>query len=459
MEDIHLDALGGNLDDLAIIVDEAFAKDADELSYETNVNRRPHFPNLAGDEEFALVKRAKDGDFVAREKLFKSYQKLVRSIAQQLCHSPQDLEDLVSIGNIGLSRALERFDPDKGFRFGTYARSSIRGEILKHALRSWSLVNDTTTAEKKLFFVLRKIRNRLGVLHDNDLHPDQVKWIAAQVGVTDEDVVCMNRRLMGDSSLNASISNDTKREEWQDFLIDGSMDQETTLADTENRDIRREILTSALNSLNPRERRVFEARRLVEEPLTLKELSEEMGISGERVRQIEARAFEKVQKAVKAQEPSAMPMAAVCKESDDAVTQPRDPQPKPDPVSSLHIRPRYVGKNRFDNPRIKERNNRSAYYRDFKDEAERRSWSQSIWKQPKHKSAEDFFKEASKEQTDNRKKKPFKDRWGKPLAATIRSRDSGAPRNERGWKEIGSTGVYKRRLPAVRHDLVFAEAA
>jgi RNA polymerase sigma-32 factor len=207
--------------------------------------------------------------------------------------------EVVSEGNVGLMQAVKRFDPDKGFRLATYAMWWIRAAIQEYILRSWSLVKmGTTAAQKKLFFNLRKIKGQLKALEEGDLRPDQVKQIATRLGVTEEDVVSMNRRLSGDTSLNAPVRNDSESGEWQDWLVDETMDQETALAESEEKDRRHHMLTNAMKGLNERERRVFEARRLAEDPLTLEELSSEFGVSRERIRQIEVRAFEKVQKAV-----------------------------------------------------------------------------------------------------------------------------------------------------------------
>jgi RNA polymerase sigma-32 factor len=207
--------------------------------------------------------------------------------------------EVISEGNVGLMQAVKRFDPDKGFRLATYAMWWIRAAIQEYILRSWSLVKmGTTAAQKKLFFNLRKIKGQLKALEEGDLRPDQVKQIATRLGVTEEDVVSMNRRLAGDSSLNAPVRNDAESGEWQDWLVDETMDQESALAESEERNQRHTMLMEALKGLNERERRVFEARRLADEPLTLEELSAEFGVSRERIRQIEVRAFEKVQKAV-----------------------------------------------------------------------------------------------------------------------------------------------------------------
>jgi RNA polymerase sigma-32 factor len=258
------------------------------------------FPMLEPQEEYMLAKSWREhGDRDAAHRLVTSHLRLVARIAMGYRGYGLPIGEVVSEGNVGLMQAVKRFDPDKGFRLATYAMWWIRAAIQEYILRSWSLVKmGTTAAQKKLFFNLRKIKGQLKALDEGDLRPDQVKRIATQLGVTEEDVVSMNRRLAGDSSLNAPVRNDSESGEWQDWLVDETMDQETALADSEEAERRRGMLNTALQNLNERERRVFEARRLAEDPLTLEELSAEFGVSRERIRQIEVRAFEKVQKAV-----------------------------------------------------------------------------------------------------------------------------------------------------------------
>src|SRR4051794_39182135 len=258
------------------------------------------FPMLEQGEEYMLAKSWREhDDLKAAHRLVTSHLRLVAKIAMGYRGYGLPMNEIISEGNVGLMQAVTRFDPDKGFRLATYALWWIRAAIQEYILRSWSVVKmGTTAAQKKLFFNLRKIKGQLKALEEGDLRPDQVKHIATQLGVTEDDVVSMNRRLAGDSSLNAPVRNDSESGEWQDWLVDDRIDQETALAESEERESRRGMLNDALQGLNERERRVFQARRLAEEPLTLEELSSEFGVSRERIRQIEVRAFEKVQKAV-----------------------------------------------------------------------------------------------------------------------------------------------------------------
>jgi RNA polymerase sigma-32 factor len=258
------------------------------------------FPMLEPQQEYMLAKSWREhGDRDAAHQLVTSHLRLVARIAMGYRGYGLPVGEVISEGNVGLMQAVKRFDPDKGFRLATYAMWWIRAAIQEYILRSWSLVKmGTTAAQKKLFFNLRKIKGQLKALEEGDLRPDQVKQIATRLGVTEDDVISMNRRLGGDSSLNAPVRNDSESGEWMDWLVDDTIDQETALAESEERDNRRDMLKSALEGLNERERRVFEARRLSDDPLTLEELSSEFGVSRERIRQIEVRAFEKVQKAV-----------------------------------------------------------------------------------------------------------------------------------------------------------------
>jgi RNA polymerase sigma-32 factor len=248
-----------------------------------------------------LAKRWREhGDRDAAHKLVTSHLRLVAKIAMGYRGYGLPISEVISEGNVGLMQAVKRFEPDKGFRLATYAMWWIKAAIQEYILRSWSLVKMGTTAnQKKLFFNLRKAKSRISAFEEGDLRPDQVKLIAKRLGVTEQDVVDMNRRLGGDASLNTPIREEGDAGEWQDWLVDDHASQETTLSDSEELDNRKKALTDALGVLNDRERRIFEARRLAEEPITLEELADEFQVSRERVRQIEVRAFEKVQKAVK----------------------------------------------------------------------------------------------------------------------------------------------------------------
>jgi RNA polymerase sigma-32 factor len=259
------------------------------------------FPILERQEEYVLAKRWREhGDRDAAHKLVTSHLRLVTKIARDYRGYDLPISEVISEGNIGLMQAVERFEPEKGFRLATYATWWIKAAIQDYILRSWSLVKMGTTAnQKKLFFNLRKAKSKISNLDDGDMRLDQVKIIAKRIGVTETDVIYMNRRLGGDASLNAAIREDGDFGEWQDWLVDESPDQETTLAASEEFDNRRKMLSDALTVLNARERRIFAARRLAEEQITLAGLADEFGVSRERVRQLEVSAFEKVQKAVK----------------------------------------------------------------------------------------------------------------------------------------------------------------
>jgi len=259
------------------------------------------FPMLEPQEEYMLAKSWREhGDRDAAHRLVTSHLRLVAKIAMGYRGYGLPISEIVSEGNVGLMQAVKRFEPEKGFRLATYAMWWIKAAIQEYILRSWSLVKMGTTAnQKKLFFNLRKAKSKISALQEGDLRPDQVKLIAKRLGVTEKDVVDMNRRLGGDSSLNAPIREDGDSGEWQDWLQDDSAGQEQLMAEGEELDNRRTALKSALAVLNDRERRIFEARRLADDPVTLEQLAEEFGVSRERVRQIEVRAFEKVQKAVK----------------------------------------------------------------------------------------------------------------------------------------------------------------
>jgi RNA polymerase sigma-32 factor len=259
------------------------------------------FPMLEPQDEYMLAKRWREhGDRDAAHKLVTSHLRLVAKIAMGYRGYGLPISEVISEGNVGLMQAVKRFEPEKGFRLATYAMWWIKAAIQEYILRSWSLVKMGTTAnQKKLFFNLRKAKSKISALEEGDLKPDQVKLIAKRLGVTEQDVIDMNRRLGGDVSLNAPIREDGDSGEWQDWLVDEISDQETRLAESEEADNRKQALGEALSVLNDRERRIFEARRLADDPITLEELAAEFGVSRERVRQIEVRAFEKVQRAVK----------------------------------------------------------------------------------------------------------------------------------------------------------------
>jgi RNA polymerase sigma-32 factor len=259
------------------------------------------FPMLERQEEYMLAKRwREDGDRAAAHKLVTSHLRLVARIAKGYRGYGLPIADVISEGHVGLMQAVERFEPEKGFRLTTYAIWWIKAAIQEYILRSWSLVKMGSTAnQKKLFFRLREAKSKISVLDEGDMRPDQVKLIAKRLGVTEQNVIDMNRRLGGDASLNDTIREDGDSAEWQDWLVDESPDQETTLAESDEFDNRRKALFDALGVLNGRDRRIFEGRRVAEDPMTLAELADEFGVSRERVRQIEVRAFEKVQKAVK----------------------------------------------------------------------------------------------------------------------------------------------------------------
>jgi RNA polymerase sigma-32 factor len=259
------------------------------------------FPMLEPHDEFMLAKRWREhDDRDAAHKLVTSHLRLVAKIAMGYRGYGLPISEVVSEGNVGLMQAVKRFEPDKGFRLATYAMWWIKASIQEYILRSWSLVKMGTTAnQKKLFFNLRKAKSKISALDAGDLNPDLDTLIATGLGDNEQEVVVINRRLGGHASLNAPIRDDGEPGEWQDWLVDHSPSQEAVLAESEEFDHRRRALTGAMKVLNPRERRIFEARRLADDPMTLEDLASEFGVSRERVRQIEVRAFEKVQSAVK----------------------------------------------------------------------------------------------------------------------------------------------------------------
>jgi RNA polymerase sigma-32 factor len=259
------------------------------------------FPMLEPQQEYMLAKRWREHeDPLAAQKLVTSHLRLVARVAMGYRGYGLPIGEIVSEGNVGLMQAVKRFEPERGFRLATYAMWWIRASIQEYILRSWSLVKmGTTASQKKLFFNLRKAKSRISAYEEGDLKPENVAAIATRLGVSRQDVIDMNRRMGGDASLNAPLREEGEGE-WQDWLVDDAASQELLLADQEEASHRHLALVGALDVLNPRERRIFEARRLAEDPITLEELSEEFGVSRERVRQIEVRAFEKVQAAVRA---------------------------------------------------------------------------------------------------------------------------------------------------------------
>ena len=258
------------------------------------------FPMLEPGEEYMLAKRWQEhADADAAEKLVTSHLRLVARIAMGYRGYGLPIGEVISEGNVGLMQAVKRFEPEKGFRLATYAMWWIRASIQEYILRSWSLVKmGTTAAQKKLFFNLRRAKSQLQALEEGDLKPEHVKKIATKLGVSEEDVISMNRRLGGDASLNAPLRADAESGEWQDWLVDDTPTQEDRLVENEELSRRKSYLVNAMSVLNDRERQIFEARRLREDPATLEDLSSEFGVSRERIRQIEVRAFEKVQRAV-----------------------------------------------------------------------------------------------------------------------------------------------------------------
>jgi RNA polymerase sigma-32 factor len=259
------------------------------------------FPLLEPQEEFMLAKRWREhGDSQAAHKLVTSHLRLVAKIAMGYRGYGLPVAELISEGNVGMMQAVKRFDPDRGFRLATYAMWWIRASIQEYILHSWSLVKmGTTAAQKKLFFNLRKLKGQMQAIDEGDLSPEQVSKIATRLGVPEEEVVNMNRRLAApDSSLNAPVKTEGDME-WQDWLVDESPNQESRLVESQELGQRKQMLASALKQLTDRERRIIVERRLIDEPKTLEDLSSEYGISRERVRQIEVRAFDKLQKAMK----------------------------------------------------------------------------------------------------------------------------------------------------------------
>ena len=257
------------------------------------------FPLLDPQQEYSLAKRWREKeDREAAAQLVSAHLRLVAKIALRNRRYGLPICEVISEGNVGLMQAVNRFEPERGFRFATYAMWWIKASIQEYIMRSWSLVKISATAnQRKLFFNLRRAKSRISSLDGGDLRSDQVKQIAKQLGASERDVIDMDRRLSGDASLNVPLREGDG--EWQDLLADDADDQEHKLVESEEASKRHDALAASLGVLNPRERRIFEARRLTDDPMTLADLSSELGVSRERVRQIESRAFEKIQHAVK----------------------------------------------------------------------------------------------------------------------------------------------------------------
>ena len=259
------------------------------------------FEMLEKDQEYRLAKRWHDqGDRDAANQIVTSHLRLAAKVAMGYRGYGLPVSEIISEGNVGLLQAVNRFEPEKGFRFSTYAIWWIRASIQDYILRSWSLVKiGTTSNQKKLFFKLRSAKSKIAAFESGDLHPDQVALIAKNLDVTDQDVVDMNRRLGGDKSINAPLREDGESGEWQDRLVDQSPSPEAIVVEHDEKDYQQKALIAAIEVLDDRERRIFEARHLVDEPLTLEDLAAKFSVSRERIRQIEARAFEKVRKAAR----------------------------------------------------------------------------------------------------------------------------------------------------------------
>jgi RNA polymerase sigma-32 factor len=276
----------------------ALARDGRGKGYLSDIRR---FAMLERDQECELAKRWREhGDHDAANQLVTSHLRLAAKIAMGYRGYGLPISEIISEGNVGLMQALNRFEPEKGFRFATYAMWWIRASIQDYILRSWSLVKIGTTAnQRRLFFKLRSAKNKIAAFESGDLHPDQVALIAKNLDVTDQDVVDMNRRLGGDKSINAPVHDDGEAGEWQDRLVDQSPSPEAIVVEQDETEHQRKALIAAIDVLDDRERRIFEARHLADEPPTLEDLAAKFNVSRERIRQIEVRAFEKVRKAAK----------------------------------------------------------------------------------------------------------------------------------------------------------------
>jgi RNA polymerase sigma-32 factor len=276
----------------------AFVRNGRGNGYLSDIGR---FAMLERDQEYRLAKRWREhGDRDAANQLVTSHLRLAAKVAMGYRGYGLPVSEIISEGNVGLMQALNRFEPEKGFRFATYAIWWIRASIQDYILRSWSLVKiGTTVNQKRLFFKLRSAKSKIAAFESGDLHPDQVALIAKDLDVTDQDVVDMNRRLGGDKSINAPLHDDGQTGEWQDHLVDQSPSPEAIVVEQDEKDHRHKALIAAIDVLDDRERRIFEARHLVDEPLTLEDLAAQFDVSRERIRQIEGRAFEKVRKAAR----------------------------------------------------------------------------------------------------------------------------------------------------------------
>jgi RNA polymerase sigma-32 factor len=282
----------------------AFSGEGRGKGYLSDIRR---FAMLEKEQEYELAKRWRErGDRDAADQLVTSHLRLAAKIAMGYRGYGLPVSEIISEGNIGLMQALNRFEPEKGFRFATYAIWWIRASIQDYILRSWSLVKIGTTAnQKKLFFKLRSAKSKIAAFESGDLRPDQVALIAKDLDVTHQDVIDMNRRLGGDRSINAPLHEDGETGEWQDHFVDQSPSPEAIVVEQDDKEYQHNALIAAIDVLDDRERHIFEARHLADEPLTLEELAERFSVSRERIRQIEARAFEKVRKAVKNLAPKA----------------------------------------------------------------------------------------------------------------------------------------------------------
>jgi RNA polymerase sigma-32 factor len=297
----------GQFAGLTVRTQPAIARDGRSKGYLSDIRR---FAMLEKEQEYELARRWRErGDRDAANQIVTSHLRLAAKIAMGYRGYGLPVSEIISEGNVGLMQALNRFEPEKGFRFATYAIWWIRASIQDYILRSWSLVKiGTTASQKRLFFKLRSAKRKIAAFESGDLHPDQVALIAKTLDVPAQDVVDMNRRLNGDKSINAPLHEDGETGEWQDRLVDQSPSPEAIVIEQDDKEYQHKALIAAIDVLDDRERRIFEARHLVDEPLTLEDLAEKFNVSRERIRQIEARAFEKVRKAAKNLAPRAPAM-------------------------------------------------------------------------------------------------------------------------------------------------------